>query len=601
MTDLDLLRTYEPIVRFTHGEMFFPCAVDEFVKSCSLWMSDAGNRRHQLVGWGQLDLVTLAQYDRVPTSHQLYLRYVQEPLRALEYQRWLLRPDRVRFQASGRLARVPLLSRVLDSLFDLSLLVRGVVPGGTAAAADVLYHDLRTRDSRRVYYGRVVRVDGWTVLHYLFFYPMNNWRSGFYGANDHESDWEQIFVYLSPDEQGRLEPRWVAYSSHDFRGDDLRRRWDDPLLVKEGTHPVIFVGAGSHASYFESGEYLMGAEPAYLKPLVNAAVTLRKFWVERLGQGESEQVIPRIRALISIPFVDYARGDGICIGPGQDEEWQPILISDDTPWVDRYRGLWGLDVRDPWGGERAPAGPKYNRDGSVRGTWYDPLGWAGLAKVVPPAEVSTELEARRMELDAELADLAHTIDNKRQTLRKLALDVEALRATEHFSGMYRRKAAQLERDERELQNLVARQNETYEVREAITMFESRVRRGDWGDPQVHLRQVHHPDQQPPARRQVVEIWAALSAALALLILVLLVVITPPYWWLWTIGVGVAFGSVEAATRGRVDDFLLSSVIFLASIATLILIWEYWRVLLLLALIAVVAYMIRDNLRELTRG
>ncbi|MDQ5854353.1 MAG: hypothetical protein M3380_20235, partial [Chloroflexota bacterium] len=491
MTDLDLLRTYEPIVRFTHGELFFPCAVDEFVKSSSLWMADAGNRRHQLVGWGELDLGRLAEYDRVPTGHQLYLRFVREPLRALEYQRWLLRPDRVRFQASGRLARVPLLSRVADSLFDVSLLVRGMVPGGTAAAADVLYRDLRTRDSRRVYYGRVVRVGGWTVLHYLFFYPMNNWRSGFYGANDHESDWEQTFVYLSPDVQGRLEPQWVAYASHDFRGDDLRRRWDDPLLVKEGTHPVIFVGAGSHANYFEAGEYVMGAEPPLLNPVKNAARTLRKFWVERLGQGANELISALRRALITIPFVDYARGDGMRIGPGQDDEWEPILISDGTPWVDRYRGLWGLDVRDPWSGERAPAGPKYNRDGSVRRAWYDPLGWAGLAKVSPPAEALVELEARRTELDAELAELAHTIDEHRRMLRKLALDVEALRATEHFTGLYRRKAAQLDRAEKELQRLVARENETSEVREAITTFEARVQRGDWGDPHAHLRQIHH--------------------------------------------------------------------------------------------------------------
>ena len=38
MTDLELLRKFEPVVRFTYGEYFFPCAVDEYVRRCSLWL-----------------------------------------------------------------------------------------------------------------------------------------------------------------------------------------------------------------------------------------------------------------------------------------------------------------------------------------------------------------------------------------------------------------------------------------------------------------------------------------------------------------------------------------------------------------------------------
>ena len=70
------------------------------------------------------------------------------------------------------------------------------------------------------------------MLHYLFFYAMNDWRSTFHGANDHEADWEQMFVYLYEDGQGELVPRWVACASHDYYGDNLRRRWDDPLLAR---------------------------------------------------------------------------------------------------------------------------------------------------------------------------------------------------------------------------------------------------------------------------------------------------------------------------------------------------------------------------------
>ena len=126
------------------------------------------------------------------------------------------------------------------------------------------------------------------ILQYLFFFPMNDWRSTFYGINDHEADWAQAFVFLAEDDTGAMKPHWVAYASHDFKGDDLRRRWDDPLLEKVGTHPVIFAGAGSHASYFEQGEYLMGATPKFLQPVKQTLLRLRRFWVETLGQGQGE-------------------------------------------------------------------------------------------------------------------------------------------------------------------------------------------------------------------------------------------------------------------------------------------------------------------------
>jgi hypothetical protein len=600
VSELDLLRAHEPIVRYTKGEMFFPCSVEGFVQSASLWVGRADEEPRQLVPSGELNLDKLAAYDGTPTNNRLYLRFASEPLSPLEYQRWLLRPERIPFRAAGRLARVPLLARIADSLFDLSLLVRGRVPGGTAAASEVLYRELCCRDQRRVYYGRVVRSGGWTVLHYLFFYTMNDWRSSFYGANEHESDWEQVFVYVYTNRSGERQPRWVACASHDFKGDDLRRRWDDPLLHKEGGHPVVYAGAGSHASYFQPGEYTMGFEPRFLKPAKNAALELRRLWVERLGQGAQEKVDRSIEALISIPFVDYARGDGLSIGPGQEQEWAPILISEDEPWVDGYRGLWGLDTHDPFSGERAPAGPKYNRDGSVRQSWYDPLGWGGLDKIMPPADIPPALQARLAELDAELAELDRHIEEQRKGLRRLALDVEALRATDPENVVHKDEASQLAAAESELQALQARRVKTLETRRAIQAYQARVARDDWGHPPAHIRRAHQP--QPPVAEghRIIELWAAVSGALALLALVLAVVFAPDYWWVWLIAIGVGFGAVEAATHGRIAGFLLNAVIVLAMIASAILVWEFWRVLAIGALAGVVIFMIRDNLRELTK-
>ena len=597
MSEIELLRRHEPILYFTSGEMFFPRAVDEYVRRSSLWEVDPRGKARELVAENALDTRVLAEYDQVPAGHALYLRFVPEPLRPLEYQQWLNRPGRVRFKAPGRLARVPLISRIGDAFFDLSLAVRGVVPGGTAAAAEVRTREMEKQDGRNVYYGRVVYQGDWIILHYLYFYPMNNWRSGFYGVNDHEADWEQAFVYLYRAADGTTAPQWVAYASHDFQGDDLRRRWDDPVLVREGDHPVIFAGAGSHASYFERGDYIMGIEPKWITPLKDFFNGLRRFWVETLKQGESEQLIEQVGELFRVPFVDYARGDGVAIGPGKPQVWSPVLVSDNDGWVDRYRGLWGLDTRDRLGGERAPAGPKYDRSGAIRKSWYDPLGWAGLDKIYPPSLLPAEIIERLDEVDEKLTALEKEIAREREDLRILALDVEALRAAEHFSGVYSARDKELQAHQVEFQALVRQQVELIETRSALVEYQERVRVGNLGPPAAHIRHAHRPTP-PVEQHPVLEFWAAISGALALLAFGYLLIYRPSSWILWVIVVAVAFGLIDALARGRIDRYLTGLTVALAIITAVILFIEFWQIALISPLILLVLFMLRDNLREL---
>lgn len=597
MNELALLRQYEPIIYYTSGEMFYPRAVDGYVQRSSLWEVSARGQARELAVEGSLDLESLAKFDQVPAGHALFLRFVPEPLSPLEYQQWLNRPGRIKFKAPGRLARVPLLSRIGDAFFDLSLAVRGVVPGGTAAAAEVRIREIEKRDGRNVYYGRVLREGGWITLHYLYFYPMNNWRSGFYGVNDHEADWEQVFIFLYEDDDGTIRPHWVAYASHDFQGDDLRRRWDDPSLVKEGDHPVIFCGAGSHASYFERGDYIMGIEPKWITPLKDAFNGLRRFWVETLKQGENEQFVEQVGALFSIPFVDYARGDGVAIGPHKSKSWFPILISEDQGWVSNFRGLWGLDTRDRLGGERAPAGPMYERSGAIRKSWYDPLGWAGLDKLFPPSDLPEEIDERLADVAAKLETLEESIGRERERLRVLSLDLESLRAAEHFSGVYEAKEKQLQVQQVEFQNLVRQQVDLSETQGALIHYKRRIERGDLGSPTAHIRHAHHPTA-PLEQHRVLEYWAAMSGALALLAFGYLVIYRPDNWILLAIITAVAFGFVDAVARGHPDRYLAGLTVALAIVNGVVLFIQFWQIALILPLVFLVLFMLRDNLREL---
>jgi hypothetical protein len=442
-----------------------------------------------------------------------------------------------------------------------------------------------------------VRQGNWIVLHYLYFYSMNNWRSGFFGVNDHEADWEQVFVYLYEAAEGQYVPHWVAFASHDFAGDDLRRRWDDPHLVKEGEHPVVFVGAGSHASYFERGEYVMGIEPKWLTPVKNAFNGLRRFWVETLGQGESEQFVESVGALLSVPFVDYARGDGVIIGAHKSKSWVPMLISDNDGWVDRYRGLWGLDTRDRLGGERAPAGPKYDRSGAIRLSWYDPLGWAGLDKVFPPSLLLGEIDERLAAIETELATVGSDLEREREALRVLALDVESLRAAEHFSGVYEVRFEELQARQTAFQAQVQRRVEMSETRTALVDYRRRVEQGDLGSPTAHIRHAHRPAPEVKQRR-VLELWAAMSGALALMAFGYLIIYRPNQWILLALIVAVSFGVIDALARGKIDRYLTNLTVALAVVNAIILFIVFWQIALIIPLILLVVFMLRDNLREL---
>jgi hypothetical protein len=594
VNDLALLRRFEPVVCYTQGEQFFPTAVEAYLRRASLWASDPGGPSRRLVAEGELDSAGLTSHLATAYDATLYLRFTDQPLDVADYQHWRL--ERPAFRAPGRLARVGLVARIIDSLFDVSLLVRGRVPGDATAIAAAKYRDIQEEDPRFVYYGRVTRCGGYIALNYWFFYAMNPWRSSFYGANDHEADWEQIFVYLSDEDTGEPVPCWVAYAQHDFAGDDLRRRWDDPELQRIGDHPVVYSGAGSHASYFERGEYLMGVEVAVLRPVRTFVASARRFWAGRLGQGHVGSIDQETKALFSVPFVDYARGDGLRVGPGQAQCWSPVLLTEQVTWAEQYRGLWGLDTGDPLGGERAPAGPKYNRDGSVRFAWYDPLGWAGLNKTSPPNTRRQQQECAIEQLEQERVALVNLLDQQRSALRRLALEQEAIDQAHAGAGGDRR----LELAERELHELTARASLLDERLVASRAYLQQLVAGERDDPQAHIRHKHRPEPPLDSRAWLIDVWGALSGAVLLAALGGLVVVAPAGWPLWALLVLAAAILIEATAQRRLIQALLNATIVLAVVTAVILAKDFWQVLVIAVVVGALLVLMVQNLAELRR-
>jgi hypothetical protein len=396
-------------------------------------------------------------------------------------------------------------------------------------------------------------------------------------------------------------PTWFAAAAHDEEGSDLRRRWDDPRLEKDGDHVIVYPGAGSHATYMERGEYIMrlalpGAE--FQRGILD---WVRRFWRDSLNQPDPGDLAEMLARLVSVPFVDYARGDGLTVGPGQSVEWSPIVIGDDDPWVDAFRGLWGLDTGDRLAGERAPAGPKYTRAGTVRQAWNDPLSFVGLAGAPTPEETRGALETRIVEIVAERDSLEAEAETLAARLPALTIEVRALAGTSGVDAYRARREVELHEGEARIAALRARSAELRAAAVAGRAYLTRYDGGYRGDPRAHLAHAARPEPPSQTKRRVfAETWAAVSVGV--LVTALAVIL-----WFHILPVGptlallvIGYLSIESFAQRRVETLLLRITVILAGVSAVLLGWTYLRELALLGLGALGVFILLDNLRELLR-
>ena len=372
MDSEDLLKRFAPVIRFDSRELFFPCSVEPYVKNSSLWRDGTEVRPAGSISSSDL---------KHELGRDTYLRFISDHERSS-----VLRAEASRLARkllSPRLGRVGIFGRILDAIFLLSVFIRPTTPRMTTTAAALKSHRLKLDDNPTLY-GRAIRQGEWIVLHYCYFYSMNDWRSGYRGVNDHEADWEQAWIFVDPSD---LSPQWIAASSHEHSGPDLRRHWSDLEVDKHNDRAVLYAGAGSHAFYFRPGDYVTRIDV----PGTRWALRAQR-WVQGVLRITDEATERGLGPALGVPFVDSAIGDGRSI-----EEWTIQTVGDDTCFIADYQGLWGLDTADPTNGERGPSGPKFDRDGGLRGSWVDPLGFAGLSGTPPPSAAGLRLSREKLE------------------------------------------------------------------------------------------------------------------------------------------------------------------------------------------------------------
>ena len=188
------------------------------------------------------------------------------------------------------------------------------------------------RDGRRYAGGRPATVyahvienvgDGELVLQYWFYWYFNDWN------NKHESDWEGIalhFPVATADEALSVSPVRVGYAQHEG---GIVADWDSGGFETDGSRPVVYPSAGSHASYTGSALYL-------------GRSASEGFGCDTT-EGPSRRVDPVVELL-----------------PSQVDD-----ANDPMAWL-AYEGRWGERQSGPFNG---PTGP------TSKERWSDPLAW----------------------------------------------------------------------------------------------------------------------------------------------------------------------------------------------------------------------------------
>ncbi|HET6642624.1 MAG TPA: hypothetical protein VFG93_05070 [Gaiellaceae bacterium] len=163
------------------------------------------------------------------------------------------------------------------------------------------------------------------ALQYWIFYPFNNWN------NNHEGDWEMVqlvFAAASPDEALGKQPLEIGYSQHE--GAEKSAWEDDKLERVDGTHPVVYPAAGSHANFYDDALYIGRSAD------------------EGVGcddtTGPSRDLRPVVHTIPS----------------------DPAAARNAFPWI-AYEGRWGERRRAFLNG---PTGP------NLKSQWTEPITWS---------------------------------------------------------------------------------------------------------------------------------------------------------------------------------------------------------------------------------
>jgi hypothetical protein len=241
----------------------------------------------------------------------------------------------------------------------------------------------------------------------------------------------------------------------------------------------------------------------------------------------------------------------------------------------------------------------YNRDGTPRRAWYDPLGWAGLDKVPPTDKIRVHLRERQEEVNARRAELAETISQRSRELIGLGAEAQALRGYSHLKKLHAAHQERIESLSNEVDQLRAQLASDEALLEAMKLYDARLQAGECSPARAHIHRAHYPASDDELRlSRLAEMWAAISIGLMMVGFVALILFSREHLILGLLAMVSLIVFIESGFRGRLSRLIASATIGLAVVSALVLLFEFFWLIVVLGVLVAGGYIIWENLREL---
>jgi hypothetical protein len=242
----------------------------------------------------------------------------------------------------------------------------------------------------------------------------------------------------------------------------------------------------------------------------------------------------------------------------------------------------------------------YNRDGSVRNSWYDPLGFAGLDKTPPPPQELTLLVENCEEIQKRQDELKELVPQKANELQVLGMKLKGLENHPHLAKIYALLEKRIAVVGEELRVLRRERFENGALLQGITQRLEMLKSGHRDNPQAHIRHKAVPVEEVSMRyARATETWAAISLSLLLFALAALFLLAPAFFWVG-FAILVILGMVaESILRGAYTQTVSRISLVLALVTAVILFIQYWQYILVVTLVVLGVVLMLQRLRELT--
>ena len=198
--------------------------------------------------------------------------------------------------------------------------------------------------------------DGQFVIQYYYFYPFNDFQ------NNHEGDWQHITVIVSSIDTTTAKLTGIDYRFHGqgLTYNEVGARIFNPRKhfapAEGGTHPVVYVGAGSHGGYPTGGSYTNpgGSSPEEYfadKYLVEDEAMTTHGIVLSTNVENTNREVAQSYILKHLPNPDRNQANNMGLSPemswlGTGARWgtldvsSPLDIHDESPLGPFRNGSW---------------------------------------------------------------------------------------------------------------------------------------------------------------------------------------------------------------------------------------------------------------------